>query len=214
MIAYILKEKKLHSSGGSESWPNKPFTLLHTNNNSPDYFIFYNILTIILYNLHKWENDVTKQIVWNQIGAITKTLSTRVKIWHWTSTKSVIIHAICLVEVILPQLDIDYLFLQPMRSECRVFLVWDCSSKKACFWNFLFKNGGTILIRFSLTKKMFPGLKSRPDTWFFLLDCCSIVTYCTFDLNWPPPNWGQIQRNSCWANQLILWLHWLVLWLN
>jgi hypothetical protein len=39
-------------------------------------------------------------------------------------------------------------------------------------------------------------------------------TYRTFDLNWPPPNWGQIHRDSWCANQLILWLHWLVQGLN
>ncbi len=52
--------------------------------------------------------------------------------------------------------------------------------------------------------------------------CCSLQTmvhcwhfvYCTFDLNWPPPNWGRIHRDSWWAYQLILWLHWLVQWLN
>ena len=38
--------------------------------------------------------------------------------------------------------------------------------------------------------------------------------YHMFDLNWPPPNWGQIHSNSQWANQLILWLQGLVQWLN
>ncbi len=40
------------------------------------------------------------------------------------------------------------------------------------------------------------------------------IKYCTFDLNLPTPNQGQIHRNSWCANQLILWLHCLVQWLN
>ncbi len=41
-----------------------------------------------------------------------------------------------------------------------------------------------------------------------------LAAYCTFDLNWPPPTWGQIHCDSWWANQLILWLQGLVQWLN
>ena len=32
-------------------------------------------------------------------------------------------------------------------------------------------------------------------------------TYCTFGLNLPTPNWGQIHHDPWWANQhIILWL--------
>ena len=34
---------------------------------------------------------------------------------------------------------------------------------------------------------------------------CKFVNLCasyrTIDLNWPPPNWGQIHRDPQWANQ-------------
>ncbi len=37
---------------------------------------------------------------------------------------------------------------------------------------------------------------------------CTLQAYRRFDLNLPPPNWGQIHRDSLWAKQhhLILWL--------
>ncbi len=38
--------------------------------------------------------------------------------------------------------------------------------------------------------------------------------YYMFDLDSPPLNWGQIHRNFLLANQPILWLHWLVYWVN
>ena len=38
--------------------------------------------------------------------------------------------------------------------------------------------------------------------------------YCTFDLNSPTPNWGQIHQDFWWVNQPILWLQGLVYQVN
>ena len=50
----------------------------------------------------------------------------------------------------------------------------------------------------------------------FIPDTASRVYECTVRVTSikQPPNWGQIHRNFCWANQHILWLLWLVHWLN
>ncbi len=55
------------------------------------------------------------------------------------------------------------------------------------------------------------------DKWLWIWEgsgtvSLSTLPYCTFDLNWPPPNWGQNHRDSWLANQLILWLQGLVQW--
>ncbi len=39
-------------------------------------------------------------------------------------------------------------------------------------------------------------------------------SYCMFDLNSPTLNWRQFHREFWWANQPILWLHWLVYQVN
>jgi hypothetical protein len=38
--------------------------------------------------------------------------------------------------------------------------------------------------------------------------------YCTFDLNSPTPNWGQIHQDFWWVNQPIIWLQGLVYRVN
>jgi hypothetical protein len=65
--SYILREEEQKTLVGIE-----PSTTLcyHTSTVSPGMYIFFKSILYALYDSHEQENDVTKEIRGNQIGAI------------------------------------------------------------------------------------------------------------------------------------------------